>query len=235
MFACAAALLSTATQSPLLVVDRSSPNDSIAIMFNSIKKQKTSTRKTSNARGPYREFNDATKSMRDILVRGYAEQYIENVAANKNGRCSYGFVANLVQEAASVAEVLKISNRDIENEAARIMVKRREVSPESSGTLQASSTTVDEIDDTPGGNVIQASVGLNLLARAASEPRPLPPVAAASVEPTIPNDDQNKCSHRNCFLPFVPSTCCTMGCDGTVHSSRNPTLVIRTSSGPSES
>ena len=186
-------------------------------MFNSSKKQKTSTRKTSNARGPYREFNDATKSMRDILVRGYAEQYIENVAANKNGRCSYGFVANLVQEAASVAEVLKISNRDIENEAARIMVKRREVSPESSGTLQASSTTVDEIDDTPGGNVIQASVGLNLLARAASEPRPLPPVAAASVEPTIPNDDQNKCSHRNCFLPFVPSTCCTMGCDGTVH------------------
>ena len=186
-------------------------------MFNSSKKQKTSTRKTSNARGPYREFNDATKSMRDILVQGYAEQYIENVAANKNGRCSYGFVANLVREAASVAEVLKISNRDIENEAARIMVKRREVSPESSGTLQASSTTVDEIDDTPGGNVIQAPVGLNLLARAASEPRPLPPVAAASVEPTIPNDDQNKCSHRNCFLPFVPSTCCTMGCDGTVH------------------
>ena len=84
-------------------------------MFNSSKKQKTSTRKTSNARGPYREFNDATKSMRDILVRGYAEQYIENVAANKNGRCSYGFVANLVREAASVAEVLKISNRDIEN------------------------------------------------------------------------------------------------------------------------
>jgi hypothetical protein len=51
--------------------------------------------------------------MRDILVRGYAEQCIENVAANKNGRCLYRFVANLVQEAASVAEVLKISNRDI--------------------------------------------------------------------------------------------------------------------------
>ena len=78
---------------------------------------------------------------------------------------------------------------------------------ESSGTLQTSSTT----------NEIQASFGLNLLPRAASEPHPLPPVAAASVEPTIPNDNQNKCSHRNCFLPFVPSTCCTMGCDGTVH------------------
>jgi len=90
--------------------------------------------------------------MRDILIRGYAERYIENVAANKNGRCSYRFVANLVREAASVAEVLKISNRDHENEAARIMAKRREVSPESSGTLQASSTTVDEIDDTPSGN-----------------------------------------------------------------------------------
>ena len=87
------------------------------------------------------------------------------------------------------------------------MAKRRVVSPESSGTLQTSSTT----------NEIQASFGLNLLPRAASEPHPLPPVAAASVKPTIPNDNQNKCSHRNCFLPFVPSTCCTMGCDGTVH------------------
>lgn len=56
--------------------------------------------------------------MRDILIQGYAEQYIDNVAVNNNGRCSYCFVANLVQEAASVAEVLKISNRDIENEAA---------------------------------------------------------------------------------------------------------------------
>jgi hypothetical protein len=65
--------------------------------------------------------------------------------------------------------------------------------------------------------VIQASVGLNLLARAASEPHLLPPVAAASIEPTIPNDNQNKCSHRNCFIPFKPSTCCTMGCDGKVH------------------
>ena len=44
--------------------------------------------------------------------------------------------------------MLKISNRDIENEAARIMAKRRVVSPESSGTLQTSSTT----------NEIQASL-----------------------------------------------------------------------------
>jgi len=99
------------SKSPLLVAVQSSPNDSIAIMFNSSKKQKTSTRKTSNARGPYREFNDASKSMRDILIRGYAERYIEDVAANKNGRCSYRFVANLVREAASVAGVLKISNQ----------------------------------------------------------------------------------------------------------------------------
>ena len=188
-------------------------------MFNSRKKQKTSTRKTSNVRGPYREFDDASKNMRDILIRGYAQRYIENVAANKNGRCSYGFVAKLVREAASRAEVLGICNHDIENEAKRIMAKRREVSPASSasGTLQASSTTVEEIDDTPGGDVIQGSVGLNLLARAASEPHPLPPVAAASIEPTIPNDNPNKCSHRNCFLPFEPLTCCTMGCDGRVH------------------
>ena len=89
------------------------------------------------------------------------------------------------------AEVLKISNRDIENEAARIMAKRRDASPELSGTLQASSTTVDEIDDTPWGNVIQASNGLNLLARAASESHPLPPVAASNPEsqadPPTPN------------------------------------------------
>lgn len=98
-----------------------------------------------------------------------------------------------------------------------MVAKQREVSPESSGTLQASSTTVDKIDDTPWGNVIQASVGLNLLACAASEPHLLPPVAAASVKPTIPNDNQNKCLHCNCFIPFVPLTCCIMGCYNTVH------------------
>jgi hypothetical protein len=36
-------------------------------MFNSSKKQKTSTRKTSNARGPNREFNNASRNMRDML------------------------------------------------------------------------------------------------------------------------------------------------------------------------
>ena len=162
------------------------------------------TRKNSNnVRGPYREFDPASQAMREVLIRGYAKRYIENVETN-NGKCTYGFVVGLAQESSSVTNRLRINRKDIINEATRIMAKRREVSP---GTLQASSAT--EAVDTPGGSVTQVSVGLNLLARAAAEPRPLPPVAAASIKPTIPNDNQNKCSHRNCFIPFEPSTCCT--------------------------
>jgi hypothetical protein len=170
------------------------------------------TRKNSSKlRGPYREFDPASQAMREVLIRGYAKRYIEHVAAN-NGKCMYGFVVGLARESASVTDRLRINRKDIINEATRIMAKRREVSP---GTLQASPAT--EAVDTPGGNETQVAVGLNLLARAAAEPRPLPPVAAASIEPTIPNDNPNKCSHHNCFTPFEPSTCCTMGCDGTVH------------------
>ena len=59
------------------------------------------TRKNSNnVRGPYREFDPASQAMREVLIRGYAKRYIENVAAN-NGKCTYGFVVGLARESSS--------------------------------------------------------------------------------------------------------------------------------------
>ena len=68
----------------------------------------------------------------------------------------------------------------------------------------------------PPGDVLQSSFGLNLLARAAANPHPLPPVGAA-VEPTNPYVNQNCCLYPNCCVTLVPSICCSMSCTGKVH------------------
>ena len=78
--------------------------------------------------------------------------------------------------------MLQITHKDIGNEASRILSEQREVSTESSVTLKAS-TTIAKPLHTPGGDVLQASFGLNLLAHAAAKPHPLPFVGAA-VKPT---------------------------------------------------
>ena len=124
-------------------------------------------------------------------------------------------VGDLVREASSLTAVLQITHNDVGNEASRISAERREVSPESSGTLKAS-TTIDKSPNTPGGNVLQASFGLHLLARAAAEPHPLPFIGAA-VKPTNPTVNQNCCLYPNCCVILVPSICCTMSCTGKVH------------------
>jgi hypothetical protein len=172
------------------------------------------TRKTSNARGPYRHFDERSKFAREKLIQGYTERYLDNVAKN-NGKCEYGFMGDLVQETSSLTDVLQITRKDIGHEASRILAEQREVSPELSGMLKAS-TTIDKPLHTPGEGELHASFGLNLLARAAANPHPLPPVGAA-VEPTNPYVNQNCCLYPNCCVTLVPSICCTMRCTGKVH------------------
>ena len=106
------------------------------------------TWKTSSDRGPYRHFVERIKFAREKLIQGCAERYLNNVAKN-NGKCEYGFMGDLVREASSLTGVLQITRKDIGHEALRILAEQREVSPESPGTLQAS-TTIDEPLHTPG-------------------------------------------------------------------------------------
>ena len=66
--------------------------------------------------------------MRQSEIQGYATQYLDNVA-NNNGKCEYGFMAELVREASSVTDVLQITRDDIRHEGARIVDKLTKVSP----------------------------------------------------------------------------------------------------------
>jgi hypothetical protein len=104
--------------------------------------------KTSNARGLYQHFDKRSKFARDKLIRGYSERYLVNVANNK-GKCKYGFMGDLVQEASSLTDVLQINRKDIGHEASRIWAEQREVSPELSETLKAF-TTINKPLHTPG-------------------------------------------------------------------------------------
>ena len=185
--------------------------------------KKDKTRKTSSARGPYRHFDGRSKFAREKLIQGYAERYLDNVEKN-NGRCTYGFMGDLVQEASSLTDVLRITHKEIGNEASRILAKRREVSPESSGTLEAS-TMIDEALHTSWGDALQASFGLHLLAHAAAEPHPLP-FAGGAVEPTNTYVNQNCCSYPNGCLTLLPSICCTMSCTGKVHQFRRKSKIL---------
>ena len=117
--------------------------------------------------------------MRLSEICGYAIWYLDNVAKNI-GKCEYGFMAGLVREASSVNDVLQINSSDIKNEVARIVVKQRKVSPESTGMPKASSI-IDEPLDVPSRDVLQVSVGIDLLAQAASNPQPLPPKVSTTI------------------------------------------------------
>ena len=80
------------------------------------------TRKTGSARGPYRHFDERFKFTREKLIQGYAERFLDNVAKN-NGKCEYGLMGDLVQEASSLTDVILITHKDIGNEASRILAK----------------------------------------------------------------------------------------------------------------
>ena len=135
--------------------------------------------KKKNLRGPYQHFDGPTKLMRKSEIHEYATRYLDNIANNKNGKCDYGFMKKLVQEAFSKNDTLQITRDDIRDEAARIVAKQRKVSPESSGTPKASTTIDEPLDaDDPWGEELQVSVGVNVLAHAAANPQSLPPVGA---------------------------------------------------------
>ena len=98
------------------------------------------------------------KLLRQSEIRGYATWYLDNVVKN-NGKCKYGFMAELVQEASSVMDVPQITRDDIRNEVARIVEEQRKVSLEISGMPNVSST-INEPLDAPPGDVLQVSVGI---------------------------------------------------------------------------
>jgi hypothetical protein len=120
--------------------------------------------------------------MRQIEIRGYAIRYLDNVAKN-NGKCKYGFMAGIVQEASTKNNALQIDRTDILNEARRIVTKQRKLSQQSSGTTKASTINNEPIHiDDPRVDDLPVTVSTNILDNAVANPQPPPLLAGGEVK-----------------------------------------------------
>ncbi len=73
----------------------------------------------SNKRGEYRKFDEVSSQMREAVIKSYAEKVIAHAAVN-GGSCHPGFVKELVDKAAHVAPLLKITCDVINNRVRNI-------------------------------------------------------------------------------------------------------------------
>jgi hypothetical protein len=94
-------------------------------------KKKTRKRKNdSNRRGESWKFDEVSSKMRESVIDSYVEKVVAHAAAN-GGSCCQGFVKDLVNKAAQVAPLLKITRDDINNKVRNIQGPReqQDVSP----------------------------------------------------------------------------------------------------------
>ncbi len=80
--------------------------------------------------GGYRKFDEFSNQMRESVIKSYAEKVIAHAAVN--GRiCHWGFAKDLVNKAAQVAPLLKITRNNINNKVRNIKGphEQREVTP----------------------------------------------------------------------------------------------------------
>jgi hypothetical protein len=75
--------------------------------------------------GEYWKFDEFSSQMRESVINSYAEKVIAHAAANV-GICHQGFVKKLVNKAAQVAPLLKITHDDIKNKVRNIKGPRKQ-------------------------------------------------------------------------------------------------------------
>jgi hypothetical protein len=119
--------------------------------------------------------------MRQSEIQGYAIRYLDNVAKN-NGKCKYGFMTGLVQEASTKNYALQIDRTDILNEARRIVAKQRKLSRQLSGTTKSSTINNEplHVDDLRVDD-LQLTVRTNILDNAVANPQPPPLLTGGDV------------------------------------------------------
>jgi hypothetical protein len=86
-----------------------------------IRKQKND----SNRRGEYRKFDEVSRKMRESVIKSYTKKVMAHAAENC-GSCRQGFMKELVDNAAQVAPLLKISRDDINNKVRNIQGPRKQ-------------------------------------------------------------------------------------------------------------
>ena len=150
-----------------------------------IKYQRTCNNNThdiNNKRDKYRHFHGPIKLMRQSEIRGYAIRYLDDVAKN-NGKCKYGFLAQLVREASTKNNSLQIYKADILNEARRIVAKQTKVTRQfSASTINNDPLHVDDQVDDLQVDDLQLTVRTNILDNAVANPQSPPLLAGGEVE-----------------------------------------------------
>jgi hypothetical protein len=83
-----------------------------------------------NRRGEYWKFDEVSSEMRESVIKLYAKKDMAHAAEN-GGSCHRGFMKKLVDNAAQVAPLLKITRDDINTKVRNIQgpCEQREVSP----------------------------------------------------------------------------------------------------------
>jgi hypothetical protein len=98
-------------------------------MWKKSRKQKND----SNRRGEYQKFDEVSTQMRESMIKLDAEKVIAHAAANSRS-CHPGFVKELVNKAAQIEPLLKITCNDVNNKVSNRMV-RPMASPRGHGWL----------------------------------------------------------------------------------------------------
>jgi hypothetical protein len=92
--------------------------ENIAHMCSSNKKSRKQ-KNDLNKRGEYPKFDEVSSQMREAVIKSYAGKVIAHAAVN-GGSCHPGFVKELVDKAAHVAPLLKITCDVINNRVRNI-------------------------------------------------------------------------------------------------------------------
>ncbi len=174
------------------------------------KKKSCKQKNDSNRRGEHRKFDEVSSKMREFVIKSYAKKVMAHAAEN-GGSCHQGFVKELVDNAAQVAPLLKITRDDINNKVRNIQGPReqREVSP-AIPYHAISCPTLSTISDSniSTGLIFErtsAENPLDILANQASVMLEPANQCAMSMQLTLPN----RCSYKGCSTPLnlVPEHC----------------------------
>jgi hypothetical protein len=170
----------------------------------SSKKKRHKQKNDLNRRGEYRKFDEVSSEMSESVIKSYTKKVMAHAAENC-GSCRQGFVKELVDNAAQVAPLLKITRDDINNKVRNIQSPReqREVSPaipyHAISCLDLSISTGLISERTSAENP------LDILANQVAVMLEPASQCAMSMQLTLPN----QCSYEGCGAPLnlVPEHC----------------------------
>ena len=167
------------------------------------KKKSCKRNNDSNRRGDYWKFDEVSSEMRESVMKSYAEKVVAHDAANGKS-CRWGVVKELVDTAAQVAPLLKITRDDINNKVRNIWgpYKQRGFSPVIPYHAIGCPTLSSILDLSMSTSLISertsAENQLYILANQAALMLEPTSQCAVSMQLTLPN----QCLYKGCGAPL---------------------------------